>query len=126
MSLVEELRAEAGGHRRLRMQAADELERLQDKLATALTAVADCGEEIRTLESRLDTIRRKCEAEPRPLRMTDFEQGRVDLADAILGLMQMVVERGVSSCAGCQDRNDGKPFSWDRPHICADYLAESE
>lgn len=37
-----------------------------------------------------------------------------------------VVERGVSSCAGCQDRNDGKPFSWDRPHICADYLAESE
>lgn len=45
---------------------------------------------------------------------------------AMAGITAAVRERQTSDCAGCQDRNDGKPFSWNRPHICADYGDEGE
>ena len=31
-----------------------------------------------------------------------------------------VLEMLSSNCLGCVDRNQGKPFSWARPHSCAD------
>jgi hypothetical protein len=57
------------------------------------------------------------------LRMCDIDgnstQTLLDLARQFKDKWNEKVPAVERHCLGCEDRNAGKPFDWNRPHVCA-------
>lgn len=104
-----------------------ELELLRSRLDTAEKAArhyadqsAEYAKRAVAAESRLNSIRQKCEAETRGRVETDFETGRADFAEAILEMLvetpkpfEAVLSCSVEGCGNAMRVTSDKPFKLD-------------